>query len=494
MSAEPAYLDDMLALPAFEALEPDKGEHLPPDWRTAWPGWSSMSDDDQRKADRYWIQYSPEERRKMAAGAVESRAHLARTVRELGFASPADYFETVAPGGAPAPGALDWPAPMGEAAYHGLTGILVNAIAPYTEADPAGLLGTFLAVFGTLAGDSWALHQGDWQHCNLFVNLVGDTGSGRKGTTFGAISEVYTLADPDWRSILVPGLGSGEGLIEYLKAHDTDPRALVFETEFGRLLTAMTREGSTLSPIIRNAWDGVPLGRHVANQKASGTVYRHHVGVLGNITGVELAQKLSSVEAANGFGNRFLWLAVRRPHLLPFTEPVAPHVSPFVGSLRTAIEFARAGGSLRLTPEARDQWEAFYRGRPPRSGLLGALTGRAEPYVARLAMVYALLDQSREITAEHLAAGEAVWDYAERSAVHVFGDSTGDRHADALLRLLGDQSPIPWKDAKQELGLKSAAELEAVVSMLERLGRVRLVRVTRTGGGRPRRDIELVTP
>ena len=130
---------------------------------------------------------------------------------------------------------------------------------------------------------------------------------------------------------LVPGLGSGEGLIEYLKANEADPRALVFETEFGPLLTAMSREGSTLSPIIRNAWDGVPLGRHVASQKASGTVLDHHVGVLANITGIELAQKLTSVEAANGFGNRFLWLGVRRPHLLPFTEPDTAHVSPLVG-------------------------------------------------------------------------------------------------------------------------------------------------------------------
>ena len=390
----------------------------------------------------------------------------------------------------PEPVAPGWPAPLAPAAFHGLAGVLVNAIAPNTEADPVALLGTPLAIFGTLAGDSWALHQGDWQHGNLFVALVGDTGSGRKGTAFAAVSEAFTLADPDWRGILLPGLGSGEGLIVYLKEHESDPRALIFETEFGRLLTAMTREGSTLSPIIRNAWDGVPLGRHVASRKESGTVYQHHVGVLANITSVELAQKLTSVDAANGFGNRFLWLAVRRPHLLPFTEPVAPHVAPFVGSLRSAMDYARAGGKLRLSPDARERWEAFYRGRPVRSGLIAALTGRAEPYVARLAMVYALLDRSREVTAEHLAAGEAVWDYAERSAVYVFGDSTGDRNADALLRLLGEESPISWWDARKELGLRTAADLEAVVSMLQRLGRVRLVKVTRSG--RPRREIELV--
>ena len=384
-----------------------------------------------------------------------------------------------------------WPAPPDEAAYHGPAGDIVRAIQPFTEADPVGLLGTFLAIFGTMAGDRWSLHQGEQQHTNIFVTLVGDTGTGRKGTAYSAISEVYKLVDKDWHMLLVTGLGSGEGLISFLKRREDDPRALVMESEFGHFLIAMTREGSTLSSIIRNAWDGVPLGRWIADPKKSGTIVRHHVGMLANITDIELAQRLTSTEAANGFGNRFLWLSVRRDHLLPFTEPLIAPVTPHLKKLKDALAFADKGGFMHYSPEAREIWKSFYMRQVPRMGLLGALIGRREPYIARLAMIYALLDCTATIGVEHLLAAAALWDYADHSTVYIFGDSTGDRHADALLKMLGEKSPLPWLEIIRERHLKPA-EMDSAVGILTRLGLVREVRIARPGGGRPRREIELI--
>jgi hypothetical protein len=54
----------------------------------------------------------------------------------------------------------------------------------------------------------------------------------------------------------------------------------------------------------------------------------------------------------------------------------------------------------------------------------------------RLAMLYALMDRSAEIRAPHLMAALALWDYAERSVVFIFGDRLGDPVADDLLQLL----------------------------------------------------------
>jgi hypothetical protein len=72
-------------------------------------------------------------------------------------------------------------------------------------------------------------------------------------------------------------------------------------------------------------------------------------------------------------------------------------------------------------------------GRP---GLAGALLGRAEAHVRRLAMIYALMDCSNVVRAEHLLAALALWEYCERSVRYVFGDHLGDPVADDLLRLL----------------------------------------------------------
>lgn len=119
-------------------------------------------------------------------------------------------------------------------------------------------------------GHGRTLYQGSAQAPNLYVVLVGDSSSGRKGTAGSVVREIFGAAYPGWEAILVPGLGSGEGLIGHInreseraKEEDRPPehRALVMESELGRLLTVMGRDGSTLSTTLRDGWDGAPLGR-----------------------------------------------------------------------------------------------------------------------------------------------------------------------------------------------------------------------------------------
>ncbi len=71
-----------------------------------------------------------------------------------------------------------------------------------------------------------------------------------------------------------------------------------------------------------------------------------------------------------------------------------------------------------------------------RTGLLGKVTQRASPYVLRLSCLYALLDCSKTVRREHLAAALALWKYAEDSARYIFGERTGDRLADDSLTAL----------------------------------------------------------
>ena len=56
------------------------------------------------------------------------------------------------PGTGRADRASDWPAPPDDAVYHGPLGEIVRAVAPHTEADPVGVLGTLLASVGAAMG------------------------------------------------------------------------------------------------------------------------------------------------------------------------------------------------------------------------------------------------------------------------------------------------------------------------------------------------------
>jgi hypothetical protein len=101
------------------------------------------------------------------------------------------------------------------------------------------------------------------------------------------------------------------------------------------------------------------------------------------------------------------------------------------------VAFAREAGELRRDEEARALWHAVYpslsEGKP---GLLGAMIARAEAQALRLSCAYALLDQSTTVSARHLEAGLAVWQYCEQSARFIFGDRLGDPVADDLLSAL----------------------------------------------------------
>ena len=72
----------------------------------------------------------------------------------------------------------------------------------------------------------------------------------------------------------------------------------------------MSREGNTLSAIIRQAWDSGNLHPLTKNSPIRAT--DAHISIIGHITREELLRYLTETEQANGFANRFIWLMVYR--------------------------------------------------------------------------------------------------------------------------------------------------------------------------------------
>lgn len=389
----------------------------------------------------------------------------------------------------PPPRPVDqWPDPPSDAAFHGVLGDITRAVEPHTEADPIGIMATLLTMFGVACGDTRWLYQGAMQPAKIYTVLVGPTAfGGRKGTAYSIAADVVDRAWPI-RDLMVPGVASGEGIAAHFVRHPDEPRALALEPEFARLLAIMSREGSTLSAVLRNAWDDVPLGHTRSRDEAQ--VKRHHLGMLGHITPPELRQRLTSSDAANGFANRILWLAVRRTKLVPRPTSPAQIIAPgVITRLHDAIVAAHRPMEMAFDDEARDRWDWFYAEMAAsiRLGLAGAVTARHEAQVARLSLIYALADGADAIGSEHLEAAVAFADYARRSVVWALGDSTGNRHADVLLSMLSE-GEIGWEDGKRALGLRTAAEMVEAVAVLTEAG-VAEVGTVSSGPGRPRRVI-----
>lgn len=339
-----------------------------------------------------------------------------------------------------------WPSPLSDAAFHGILGELCKIIEPATESDISAVLFQALVMIGNVFGRGAHFSAESTQHfCNEFVCIVGSTAKGRKGSSFGQVRHVLSQIDSNWNKFRIKsGLSSGEGLIYHvrdevreMKTHkgkteevitdvgEPDKRMLVVEEELSGAFKAMAREGNNLSGILRQAWDS-PLVLSPMTKNNRIVASRPHVSIIGHITKDELLKSLKSVENTNGSTNRFLWCCAKRSKLLPFGgKPDREALAAVASAIDCAVGWAQSLTSeIEFDGEATEMWSIVYEelGNIP-SGTIGAILSRAEPHVRRVAMIYAALDRSPAVRAEHLEAALEVWRYSSDSVKWIFDSS-----------------------------------------------------------------------
>lgn len=346
-----------------------------------------------------------------------------------------DFTSALSPG---------WPEPMGKAAMHGLLGDIIGTIEPHTEADPAALTLQFLCAYGNVAGRHAHFKvEADRHYPNLFVALVGKSARGRKGTSWGYVMEMLRHVDKPWTKERVqPGLSTGEGLIQAIADNRLDPEAadkrlMVVETEFSNVLRVMIRPFNTLSTTLRPAWDGSTL--QVMTRESPLRASGAHISIIAHTTQYDLDRYLNRTDISNGFGNRWLWGCLERSKLLPNGGGGIPTklMSDLTQRFKDSVDFAKHQKEVGLSTNASRLWDRTYpRLTADSPGLLGAVTSRAEAQVRRLALIYALLDQSPKVRAKHLHAALEVWRFCEDSARFIFAGRSAVTLEDKILAIL----------------------------------------------------------
>lgn len=429
-----------------------------------------------------------------------------------------DEAANIASGREPIPqSASRWPDAMKSAAFYGLAGDFVRLVLPETESDPHALLVTFLQGIGCILGrTAYYQVEATRHHGNLFAVLVGNSAKARKGTATGRVLDILKRIDGKFIATRKRGgLSSGEGLIQAVRdpreeevrqrdetdgsakkarlqnvtvdSGEPDKRLLVIESEFASVLQACGREGNTLSAVLRDAWDGSPLRVLARSNKDS--CAEPHISLLGNITAEELQRFLTSTDRANGFGNRILWVCVKRSKLLPHGgNPLdADKVADLVIRIREVVQAAESVGRVQFDDETAAAWNRVYRELAKESpGLFGTMTARAEAQCVRLAMLYAVLDRSPSIRMAHLEAAIEVWRYCEDSVRHIFGEATGDETVDAIHAMLKSSiAGMTQTEINRAFGNhKTAAELTRALTLLESSGRIACEQVKTKGAPR----------
>jgi hypothetical protein len=417
------------------------------------------------------------------------------------------------------PPAEPWPAPPMMALRHGIIGPLLERLEPATEADPVALLATFLTAFGNAAGRGpHALVSGATRHgVNIFTGIVGRSGKGRKGSGLDLALRPLREADPAWvEERIVSGLASGEGLVHAIRdavmrsepiregkeivdyapvvvdPGIPDKRLLVVESELGAALRACRREQSTLSPMLRLAWDGSKLRTLSKNSPEVAT--DPHVSLIGHIVVEELRKLMSDADIYGGLANRVLWVLSRRSRLLPDGGELDDlgDLTPRIAAL---LAQAKATGRMRRTPAASKLWAHEYARLTsvPESGIVGACLGRGEAITLRLSMVFALLAGRREVDEPDLLAAVDLWDYSASSTRIIFGKATDTPLESRILAVVQATPGIGRSAIARALGGKvPARELVAALGRLRDAGTI-TPSTTRTGG-RPAETWAVVVP
>jgi len=398
-------------------------------------------------------------------------------------------------------GKIQWQQPRAwpeirEEAYYGPIGEAVRILNPATEADPRAVLITLIVALGNIIGKDARVILIDGEHPpRIFALITGETGNGKKGTSSTAASHLLKRVDPEWfENCRRSGFASGEGFLSSLDKA-IDKRCFSLEVEFARILAVASREGDTLSARLRAAYDGSVLENH--KSESSIVVKEAHLSMIGHITPQELQTKLSQGDMTNGFMNRFLFCCSRRSKHLPFGgELNTVQLDALTQGIKENIKSTR-NATLGFSDDAKAIWKAFYCSDKDRGGLIGGLTARADTHTLRMAVLFAILDGSRQIEFPHFQAALAVWDFSRACAAYAFGDLCQDRTQTKILDFLraaypGDHS---LTDVNAALGRNvQSSLLGEALDALEASGLICSEQVVSEKTGRRARHFSAVPP
>lgn len=330
------------------------------------------------------------------------------------------------------------------ACLYGLIGDIARAGSADTEANPFAIAAAAIAYLSAAVGRGPYMAVGDdWHHANLFMQHVGRSARGRKGTAKKLVlrlaKAVKALDEHLAPQIHRGGLSTREGLA--LLIHDgwtegknevpaiEDKRLLVVESEFANILHQSGRNGNTLSPALRDTWDGVSI--KPATKTSRVWASNPHVAMIADVTPSELLDLMHSRELSNGFANRFIFIWAEGDKVNPFPKPTPQLVVDALAQrIADVLRFAGADRYVErdvlrvdLSPEAATLYARLYRGelrdRSAGERIAGLLDRRA-PAFLRLAMLFALTDKSTTVEAAHVHAAMAWVRYWVDSVKFIF--------------------------------------------------------------------------
>jgi len=352
-----------------------------------------------------------------------------------------------------------------EAWYPGWFTEYRDLVAPLTEAPPQYHLGASLAIVSATIGRKAALEFGGPMYPSLYALLIGPSGSARKDTAIKfaqSLPGLLEAASPG--TIAVPSfaiqtdISSAEALVSML---NETPTLLLKLSEINALLANAQRKGTrTLLDKLIEAFD-VPAVLQIqsirARSEKAAAAAAPFLAIIAAAQPGRFGDMITDEDIHSGFLNR--WIVF---------PGVGGESRPYVGNLDTtaaAALYRRLKASvsryegrrpLHLDAEAQSlnaEWYRRLRASMGRDEAEDAMRQRHQAIALKVALIYAVVDESDVVRADHLRAAIALveWSWENvRTYMRLWGVSTTHKLERRILDVLEQTGPISRRELQQK--------------------------------------------
>ena len=154
--------------------------------------------------------------------------------------------------------------------------------------------------------------------------------------------------------------------------------------------------------------------------------------------------------------------------------------------LNNAIRFARGSNELGFTDDAKRMWHPIYEtiSKAKDDPILDAVSARAPAQIIRLALIYALLDESSCIDTQHIVAAVACWDYVQHSINFIFESDSHSSLESKIKEILTNSRVSTTQISRSLGGHVPAKEYKAALKRMEGAGQIRQIEGKQSNGGK----------
>jgi len=378
-------------------------------------------------------------------------------------------------------------------------GRYVLANDPHTEGDPAAVLMQSWELLGNFVGKGVVHRINNTPiYANGYLLIVGATGVGRKGTSLSDAKGPYLAGEMEMIDYIgkrvSSSIASGEGLVAQVAETGQaapDGRLMVILQEFSKLLSASGRDGSTLSAVVREAYDGGALS--VPTRKDPLVAPNAHVSLIGHVTTEEFVAKAKSDDVENGLYNRMVYAMVKSNKILPNPGNVGDNARVELAEALLAardwvLDSVDTAREMVWSPEARVMWEEFYiQTRKDAvdesvSPLIRQALARSTNHVIKFAMRHAILDRTEVMGVKHMKSALALWDYCKASAIDLFTQLiTNEDDLGIIEQAIRDSGGSSRTDLQRVVMGASFSHVTELINSLVRTNKIELKPVSKAG-------------